>query len=143
MSAALPMVNKLFKSYDFNDFEVDEIENALSCENKGEFDIKVHILFIFQNLKRFFNKFQVFYAKVLSRVQSYRMAEETLISKVYGAETNKKESLNPRQYEFSRLKEVKLWRCPNRLFTFPNDSDTLKVTGFLYHILLTSKFYTY
>ena len=46
MSAALPMANKLFKAYDFNDFEVDEIENALSCENKGEFDIKVNIHFI-------------------------------------------------------------------------------------------------
>ena len=43
ISASLPMANKVFKSYDFNDFEVEEIEKALSCENKGEFDIKVLI----------------------------------------------------------------------------------------------------
>ena len=42
-----PIANKLFKSYDFNDFEVDEIEKALSGENKGEFDIKVNILLAF------------------------------------------------------------------------------------------------
>ena len=57
------MANKLFKSYDFNDFEVDEIENALSCENKGEFDIKVNILFII--LKRNFFYMKIF---LISRI---------------------------------------------------------------------------
>ena len=59
MSAALPMANKLFKSYDFNDFEVDEIEKALSCENKGEFDIKVKIILSIR--KRTFYIYQLIY----------------------------------------------------------------------------------
>ena len=45
-----------------------------------------------------------------------------------GGSNTESHQLNPRQYKFYDYQKVKIWRCPNRLFTFKNDSDTLAVT---------------
>ena len=90
-----------------DNFEAGEIATALSADiHDGEFDLKSY------------------FATLLSLVQSYK----THVVKHSDGNRSPEPPKNPRQYKFSDLTKVKVWRCAHKMFAFKNDVDTLAVT---------------